>query len=354
MLHFILFAFIAIILYAYSILRYYDVWKRIKIPVLIYGLIHGLSLIAGVFLLLPWAGRVPDVLLFIGNAYIAVYSAIMLVTPVLCFFRGIFRFLGKRFHWRGKMYRFINHPMKLILCFLLVSAMVGSYGFIHERSLQVTQYQIKTDKDILKDSMSIVFLTDLRVGNRMTQPELSELIAKINEERPDLVLLGGNIIGRGVSEQTTQKILDQLQMLAAGEGVYLIEGPEDAKRLTESANEIERRGIRFLRDECIVLTNGVQLVGCRDTGSEERRSLSYTLSLTDPQKPTILLSYDRIEDAILKEEKIDVVLSSGTGTQYGWQKEDTINFLRTSGVRTAGLFGRYIVPSEFVKFTISR
>lgn len=353
MLYSILFAFIAIILYAYSILRYYDVWKRIKIPVLIYGLIHGVSVITGVFLLLPWAGRIPDVLLLIGSAYIALYSAVMLVTPILCFFRGIFRFLGKRFQWRGKVYRFINHPMKLILCFFLVSVIIGAYGFIHERSIQKIEYRIKTDKDMGKEDMSIVFLTDLRVGNRMTQSELSELIGKINGERPNLILLGGNVIGRGVSEQTVQEILDKLQKLSADEGVYLVEGPEDAKWLTQSEKEIERRGLRLLRDESIVLTNGVQLVGCREAGSKDRRPLSYTLSLTNPQKPTILLSYDEIEDAILREENMDVVLSSGSGMQYGWKKEGTINFLRTSGVRTAGLLGKYIVPSEFIKFTLS-
>lgn len=352
LLYFILFALIAIILYAYSVLRYYDVWKRIKIPVIIYGLIHGISLITGAFLLLPWAGLAPDWLLLIGNVYIVLYSAVMLMTPIFCFFRGIVRFLGKRLGWKGRVYRFVNHPVKLILCFLLLSVLAGVYGFIHERSVQKTEYKIEADKDAGKDAMSVVFLTDLRVGNRMTQSELSGLIGRINQQKPDLVLFGGNLIGKGVSEQTAREILDKLQKLSAGEGVYLTEGVEDAKRLTQMAGEIEQRGLHLLRDEFVVLTNGIQLAGCREAGDKERRSLSYTLSVADPKRPAILLSYNEPEDTIPKE-KIDVVLTGGAGIKYGWQKKGTINFIRTSGVRSAMPFGKYIVPSEFIQFSLT-
>lgn len=353
MLHSFLFAFIAIILYAYSVLRYYDVWKRIKIPFFIYVLIHILSLLISAVLLMPWIGTIPYVFLWTGNAYITLYSAVMLVTPILCFFRGIIRFLGKRFRWRGKVYRFVNHPMKLILCFLVLSIGVGTYGLVHERCLQKFEYKMKTDKEMLTDQMTVFFLTDLKIGNRMSQAELSELVEKMNAEKPDLVLLGGNIIGQGVSEQTALKILDQLQKLVTEQGVYMVGGSEDSKRLAQLAKEIERRGLRYLCDEGVVLANGVQLVGCGVPDREKRKRLPYTLSLTDPKKPTILLTYEMEEDKIFREEKIDVVLRHGFAGQYGWKKEGTTNFLQTSGVRTNGFFRKYIVPSEYIKVTLT-
>ena len=39
----------------------------------------------------------------------------------------------------------------------------------------------------------------------------------------------------------------------------------------------------------------------------------------------IIFSYDGIEDDTLQKKKVDVVLSRGTGSQYGWNKNGTIN-----------------------------
>lgn len=352
MVRWILIAVAAVILYSYSILRYYDVWKRAKIPVLFYSLVHGVSLVLCIIVWLQLPGRVSDVLLLAGNAFACVYTAVMLITPLFCFVRGIVRFLGKRFHWRGRIYRLINHPVKLILCFLFLSVLAGAFSFIHERTVTGTEYSISlNDKEKIRE-ISVVFLADLRVGSCMTQAELSGLIEKINQTKPDLILLGGNTIGKGASGQTVEKTIGQLEKLSASEGVYLTEGPEDAEMLSQMAEELESKGLHLLRDECIFMNHGLQLAGCREKGNEKRKPLSYTLSLLDPQKPSILLSYDRVEEEILDQKRIDAVLSRGSEQAYGCIKKGTTYFLGTSGLRAAVFPGRYIVPSEFVICTL--
>lgn len=353
MIRWILIAFVAILLYSYSILRYYDAWKRGKIPVLFYKLMHAVSLAVCVAVWLQLPGCISDVFVLIGSAFSSVYCAVMLLTPVLCFLRGMIRFLGKRFHWRGKVYRFINHPLKLILCFLILTAVAGVFGFINERTVRRTEYPISLDDKREVKKMSVVFLLDLRVGSRMTQAELSRLIEQINDTRPDLILLGGNTIGKGASSQTVNDTIGKLQKLSAVEGIYLTEGPEDAGILEQRAEELEKRGLHFLRDECIFLNNGFQLVGCRESGNEKRKPLSYTLSLLDPQRPSLLLSYDRVEEEILQTKRMDVVLSRGLEQQYGCEKNGSAYFLGTSGLRAAVFPGRYRIPSEFVICTLT-
>lgn len=348
MLSIILIATVAAILYVYSILRYHDLWKRGKAPVWVYGLIHIVSLAVSVVAFLQVAGLVSDVFLLICSAYTALYSAIMMLTPMFCFLRGLVRFLGKKCKWSGKVYRFFNHPTKLILWFLLISAVVGAYGFIHERYITETEYVVTADEKKEEKEMSVVFLSDLRIGSCTTQSELSDLVEKIKEIKPDLVLFGGNTIGRHSSGRSLRDTIEKLKAISAPNGVYLTEGPEDAQILEQSAEELEQAGLHVLQDQCIFLNNGVQLVGCR-ADREGRKPLSYTLGLVNPEKPSIIFSYDKIEDDTLQKKKVDVALSRGTGSQYGWNKNGTINFLGTAGIHSDILPGKYIAPSEIVK-----
>lgn len=354
MIRWILIALAAAVLYSYSVLRYYDAWKRGKVPVLFYKLLHIVSLVICVIVWLQLPGRVSDALLLAGSAYVAVYSAIMLLTPVPCFLRGIIRFLGKRLHWRGKVYRFINHPLKLILCFLLLTAVVGVFGFVNERTVQKTEYSISLNDKEKIGKLSVVFLLDLRVGSCMTQAELTRLIDQINNTEPDLILFGGNTIGRGASEETVNETIGKLQKLSAKEGVYLTEGPEDARILEQMAEELEKKGLHLLRDECIFLNSGLQLAGCRESDDEKRKPLSYTLSLLDPKRPSILLSYDRMEEEIIQKKRMDVVFSQGLEEQHGCEKKGTAYFLGTSGLRAVVFPERYIVPGEFVLCRLDR
>ncbi len=348
MLRTIFLTVVSILLYSYSVMRYLDVWKRGKIPSVFYGLIHVISLMVSAAILLQWAGRISEYFIIAGSAYTALYSAIMLVTPVFCFLRGIVRFFGKRRQWNGKWYRFINHPTKLILCFLLVTAVLGAYGFINERHVRRTTYDFTLDRKMVEDTMSVVILSDLRVGSRMTLNELSELIQKVNEAEPDLVLFCGNTIGSRVTEATVRKTVDQLDSLSAKQGIYLTEGPEDAGQLEQFGEDFEKRGLHLLRDDCLFLSNGVQLAGCRESKSEKRKSLSDTLSLLNPDQPSIVVAYNIREEDILLKKKVGLVATSRAGGSFGWTKKGTTNFVRTAGLRSPVLSGKYVVPSEFV------
>lgn len=348
MLRTIFLTVVSILLYSYSVMRYLDVWKRGKIPSVFYGLIHVVSLMVSAAILLQWAGRISEYFIIAGSAYTALYSAIMLVTPVFCFLRGIVRFLGKRRQWSGKWFRFINHPTKLILCFLLVTAVLGAYGFINERYVRRTTYDFTLDKKVVSDTMSVVILSDLRVGSRMTLNELSELIQKVNEAEPDLVLFCGNTIGSRVTEATVRKTIDQLDRISAKQGIYLTEGPEDAGQLEQFGEDFEKRGLHLLRDDCLFLSNGVQLAGCRESKSEKRKSLSDTLSLLNPDQPSIVVAYNIREEDILLKKKVGLVATSRAGGSFGWTKKGTTNFVRTAGLRSPVLSGKYVVPSEFV------
>lgn len=351
MLRYIFLVIIALLLLSYSILRYLHLWKRGRASEKIYYGIHILSLaVCGIVLLWP-VGLVFDPILFAGHLYVYVYSSVMLLTPVFCFLRGIVRFLGKRFQWTGRVYRYFNHPSKMIILILIVTSLIGLYGFGNEKYVRKTEYSVALDKEAQKEEISVILVSDLRVGSSMTQFELSRLVEKINEQQPDLILFCGNLIDKRVSDGIFEKTLEKLAGLSASDGIYIVGGSEDFSILSESADKLEQKGIHLLLDKSVSLSSGVQLVGCRDRSDGLKKPLDYVTSLLNPDKPSILLSHERVDDPVLQEKRVDYVLSGAKWGQYGTYKNGTTHFLSTSGL-SSRLPGKYAVPSEIVHITL--
>lgn len=351
MLRNVLLAVIAVLLLSYSLLRYLHLWKRGRVSQKVYFGIHIVSLAVCAVVLVWPAGLVYDPALFAGQLYVAVYGCIMLFSPVFCFLRGIVRFLGKRLQWTGKIYRFFNHPSKAIFLILALTSLIGLYGFANEKYVRRAEYSFIWDKEAQKEEQSVIFVSDLRVGSSMTQFELSQLVEQINDQQPDLILFGGNLIDHRASDETFENTLAVLGSLTASEGIYMVGGSEDASRLSEAADRLEQRGIHLLQDRSVLLSSGVQLVGCRDASDARKKPLEYVTSLLNPAKPSILLSHECVEDAVLQDKQVDYVLSSARWGQYGVYQNGTTQYLGTSGLRS-GYPARYVVPSEIVSITL--
>lgn len=86
----------------YSILRYYDLWKRGKVPVVFFAFLHVFSLIVVFLFETGISAMISDVVSVIMHAYSVIYGSVMILTPILCFVRGIVRFIGKKQDAAGK------------------------------------------------------------------------------------------------------------------------------------------------------------------------------------------------------------------------------------------------------------
>ena len=71
----------------YSILRYYDLWKRGKVPVVFFAFLHVFSLIVVFLFETGISAMISDVVSVIMHAYSVIYGSVMILTPILCFVR---------------------------------------------------------------------------------------------------------------------------------------------------------------------------------------------------------------------------------------------------------------------------
>jgi len=107
----------------------------------------------------------------------------------------------------------------------------------------------------------------------------------------------------------------------------------------EKKEKISGAGVHLLLDESAVLHNGLQLVGCRADG-KTKKPMSYTLSLINKEKPSIVLAGEAMEEKRKEEKKISLVL-------YPKKITDTGNG-GTSGVNQ--MFPRNVLASAKINF----
>ena len=109
--------------------------------------------------------------------------------------------------------------------------------------------------------------------------------------------------------------------------------------MEEKKEKISGAGVHLLLDESAVLHNGLQLVGCRADG-KTKKPMSYTLSLINKEKPSIVLAGEAMEEKLKEEKRISLVL-------YPKKITDTGNG-GTSGVNQ--MFPRNVLASAKINF----
>ena len=117
------------------------------------------------------------------------------------------------------------------------------------------------------------------------------------------------------------------------------------------------------------LTDGIQLVGLRDSADKKKISPEQLLSGIDTEQPVLVLSHRPKDLELLSRAGADLVLCGHThGGQYplgflaalaandmnyGIKKYGTMTAVTTSGAGGDGIPSKLTVPSEIVKLTVT-
>ena len=120
-----------------------------------------------------------------------------------------------------------RHRRWLIFC-LILAVIVFCYPFIEARLIQTEKKSLKADDLPLEaNNLRIVYLSDIHYGFWFSDGDVSRLVAKINNLRPDLILFGGDY---ATDNQTAIKFFQSLQQhdtLHSRYGIYGVIGETD-------------------------------------------------------------------------------------------------------------------------------
>lgn len=145
---------------------------------------------------------------------------------------------------------------------LLLVIALGSWNAFHPVYRKIN---IVTDKPLPRE-ITLAFASDIHLGTILSSNYSKKLAEKINAVKPDLVILGGDIIDGNLDFVIKDGSYKALKNIKAPLGTYAVYGNhdyygEDIKKEQEALAPV---GIRFLRNQSVVLENSIQITGLDD------------------------------------------------------------------------------------------
>ena len=218
--------------------------------------------------------------------------------------------------------RLFNFPCKYgfyISLFLTLSLL--SYGYYNYQHPKTEVFNIVINKQTVHNEqpLKVVSVSDIHLGYGTDKEELKQYVEMINAQKPDLILIGGDLIDNSVVPLYAEKMMEELTELKAPLGIYMVPGNHEyISGIDESARFIKSTPIQLLIDSVVTLPNGIQLIGRDDRHNPSRRSLQELMENIDKSRPIILLDHQPYNLTDAEAAGIDLQFSGHTHHGQVW------------------------------------
>jgi predicted MPP superfamily phosphohydrolase len=250
----------------------------------------------------------------------------------------------------------IKKPIGITVAILTLVLVI--YG--HRQSLdpEIKKVRIKLErKSGVRDSVHLVFLSDLHLGNLIGKDRLEKWVHKINGLNPDIVIIGGDIINRDLEPVINAQIAEVFKKVKSRYGLYAVTGNHDYfQNVNNLVKYLEKGNIRFLQDRGVLIEDSFYLIGRKDRSSvnfgHSREALKTVLRPLEGNFPKILIDHQPIGLKEASDNGIDLQISGHTHDgqmfpvtlfigllyekAYGHHQRGKTQYLVSSGVGTAG------------------
>lgn len=273
--------------------------------------------------------------------------------------------LGRLVRLVPKHFLYNSWPGTLAVVGVLVAVFV--YGNIHYHHKQRQELNLNTSKNVSK-ALKVVMVSDLHLGYHNRRAEFARWVDLINAERPDLVLIAGDIIDISIRPLEEENVAEEFRRIKAP--IYACLGNHEYMSGEEKAERFYREArINLLRDS-VVQVMDLNIVGRDDRTNRRRTSLKALMGKTDPQKYTILLDHQPYHLEEAQRAGVDFQLSGHTHygqvwpiswiedamyeNAYGPLTKGNTRYFVTSGMGIWGGKFRIGTRSEYLVATITK
>lgn len=371
--------FIGIVILIYSSVNYYifirglqafsisPFWRKTYTTLF---WISVMSFIAGEFLEHTHPSAIGEWIYRIGAFWLAFMLYLFFAVLVV----DVIRFFNYFFHFLPQLSPIIQFRIGLIV--LIVVSLSVLLGHLNAITPRVREISLSIQKRVSGErKMKVVMVSDIHLGALIGENREEHLVRMINDQRSDLVVLCGDIVDGDIGEVLRKNLGRHIQEIKAPMGVYAIPGNHEyIGGITKTLPYIESINIRMLRDQTVILTNGVQLVGRDDRDSERmanmtRKPLTHLLEGLDKSYPIFVLNHQPFNLNEAVKEDVDLHLSGHTHhgqlwplnymtkavyeLSWGFLKKGNTNFYVSSGYGTWGPPVRIGNRPEIIVFNLT-
>lgn len=189
-----------------------------------------------------------------------------------------------------------------------------AYGNIHYRHKYCEEMSIRSAK--VTKPVKLLLLSDLHLGYHNRRKEFARWVDLINNEKPDLILMAGDIIDGSMRPLREERMHEEFYRLQApifacsGNHEYF-SGEHEVQRFYRDA------GIHLLRDSLTIQGN-LCIIGRDDRTNRYRRPLKDIVASADKTKYLILLDHQPYHLEQAEREGVDFQFSGHTHHGQIW------------------------------------
>lgn len=322
-------------------------------------------------------GKIPhliyDVMIWIGSFWIAF---------MLYFFLSIILIdLIRLMNWKLEFFsQIINNNYenikKYLLAFVvLISSIIIFIGYLNTRKISVKSLSLEiTRKQSALAELNAVVLSDIHLSTINGEKLLSQIVAKINELKPDVVFIPGDIVDDRAETLKSEGIGVSLSKIKSKYGVFASTGNHEfINGINGTSKFITENGITLIRDSSILVADNFILAAREDVSKnsftrEPRKPLKENLHSTDKNYPIILLDHTPFKLEEAENNGVSLQLSGHTHhgqmfplnfitkmiyeVSWGYKKKNDTHYYVSCGIGTWGPPVRLGSESEIVNLKI--
>ena len=218
------------------------------------------SFFVGFFTMERFPVKVATVLYEVGTTWLIVFLYLLIIF-ILSDVASLLHLLPKSF--------LKDNIAGLLTVFgvMIIVMMLGAFQYHHKYREEIT---INTTKPIEKP-LTIVLASDLHIGYHNRKTELARWVNLINAEKPDLVLICGDIIDRSLRPVLEDNYAEEFLRIQAP--VYTVLGNHEYfSNVAQAERFFKEAGIVLLKDS-VAHFKGIDIIGRNDRTAHHRASL---------------------------------------------------------------------------------
>ena len=212
----------------------------------------------------------------------------------------------------------VYHNWQSALVIFVMIFVIFLYGNLHYKNKVRVPLELKSSKPLPRE-YRVVMLSDLHLGYHNPRQEFARWVDMINAEKPDFILVAGDIIDGSMRPLLEEKVAEEFHRLKAP--VYACLGNHEYYAGEPQAQQFYKdAGIHLLIDEAATIDSSIVIVGRDDRTNMRRKPVKDLVNgLVNVQSPYIIVldhqpyNLDRSEAA-----GVDFQLSGHTHRGQVW------------------------------------
>lgn len=207
----------------------------------------------------------------------------------------------------------------IVVVGLILLFIVGSYLAYSPVVRNLTVTMDKKDSELT--SMRVVVASDFHLGVLSNKRHLQRFVNLSNEAKPDVVFLVGDLVDDDPKWFVEDGMAEVMKQLTSTYGIYGVLGNHEyyGKKIPKFVEEMDRAGVKILRDETIQVEKAFLITGQEDTTNKERQKLKALRA--DSNMPWFVMNHTPNDLETPAQEGVDFHMSGHTHKGQMWPNQ---------------------------------